>query len=42
MQPNPEQQEAINTHGGEIALISGPGSGKTATLTARRESLIAD
>lgn len=41
LNPNPEQQAVINTHEGEIALISGPGSGKTATLVARYESLIA-
>lgn len=38
--PNPEQRAAIEAHDGAIALISGPGSGKTATLTARRDSLI--
>jgi DNA helicase II / ATP-dependent DNA helicase PcrA len=37
---NPDQQEAIDTHDGPIALISGPGSGKTAVLVARYKALI--
>src|SRR5579859_6268415 len=38
---NPDQQEVINSHEGAIALISGPGSGKTATLIGRYKSIVA-
>ena len=38
--PNPEQQLAIDAREGAYALISGPGTGKTATLTARRKALV--
>lgn len=36
---NSDQQEVINMHQGQIALISGPGSGKTATLVGRYKSM---
>ena len=39
---NPDQQEVVLTHQGAIALISGPGSGKTTTLLARHESIISN
>lgn len=41
MNPNLEQQAAIDTHEGEICLEAGPGTGKTATLVARHKSLVA-
>lgn len=41
MEFNPDQQEVIDSHDGAIALISGPGSGKTHTLVGRYKAIIA-
>src|SRR5271170_2124647 len=41
MTPNAEQQAVINAHTGQICLQAGPGAGKTATLIARYQSLVA-
>jgi superfamily I DNA/RNA helicase len=41
MTPNPEQQAVIDFREGRVVLLSGPGSGKTATLIARYQSLVA-
>jgi DNA helicase-2/ATP-dependent DNA helicase PcrA len=38
---NSEQQEVVNAHDGAYALIAGPGSGKTHTLIARYQALLA-
>lgn len=38
---NPKQKEAVLSTGGPILILAGPGSGKTATLTARIVYLIA-
>lgn len=40
MKPNPDQQEVIDSRDGEICLVAGPGTGKTATLVARHEALV--
>ncbi len=40
MSLNPDQQTVVNTTDGEIALIAGPGSGKTSTLVARYKHLV--
>lgn len=36
---NLDQQEVVDIHEGQIALISGPGSGKTATLVGRYKAM---
>src|SRR5271170_4040454 len=41
MTPNAEQQAVINAHTGQICLQAGPGAGKTATLIARYQALVA-
>lgn len=41
MIPNAEQQTVIDAHEGAIVLEAGPGSGKTATLIARYQALLA-
>lgn len=40
MSLNPDQLAVVNAHQGQIALIAGPGSGKTATLIARYNALL--
>lgn len=42
MKPNPKQQEAIEKINGPLLIIAWAGSWKTATLTARVESMIKD
>jgi superfamily I DNA/RNA helicase len=41
MNPNPEQQAVIDFREGRVVLTAGPGSGKTATLIARYQALVA-
>ena len=40
--PNPQQQEAIQTTEGPLLIIAGPGSGKTFTLVERIYHLISE
>ena len=42
MNPNPEQQAVIDAREGQINLIAGPGTGKTATLVARYKAMLDD